>query len=164
VIPVVQLGTPATVALDAAVWAAWSFVVGTAVSRAPLRVLAHDTWVTRSRRWERAGRCYERWGVRTWKDRVPEFGAFGGGWSKRRLPGRGPVALQRFAAETRRAEYAHWAIAWIWPVFVLWNPPSLVAAMLAYAFLANVPCIAIQRYNRLRVARILDRAGRRTEV
>ena len=31
--------------------------------------------------------------------------------------------------------------------------------MVAYAVVANVPCLVIQRYNRARVLRILDRRG-----
>jgi glycosyl-4,4'-diaponeurosporenoate acyltransferase len=64
-------------------------------------------------------------GIRRWKDRLPEAGAlFAGGVSKRRVPRLTTDGLQRFAAETRRAEYGHVACAAAAPLFVLWNPPA----------------------------------------
>jgi glycosyl-4,4'-diaponeurosporenoate acyltransferase len=145
---------------DAGTWAAWSAVVGYAAHRLPPGAVERDGWLTRARRWEDGGRWYERIGIRRWKDRLPEAGAvFRGGTSKRALPGRSTDGLRRFAAETRRAELVHWAIPVITPVFVLWNPPALLAAMATYAVVANAPCIAVQRYNRARITRVLTRRG-----
>jgi glycosyl-4,4'-diaponeurosporenoate acyltransferase len=146
------------VVADAAVWAGWSALVGYAAHRMPVARLERDGWLTRLRRFEADGHVYERLGVRRWKDRLPELGdAFRGGVSKRRLPGRDVAALACFAAETRRAELVHWAIPAVLPVFAWWNPPGLFAAMAAYAVLANAPCVVVQRYNRGRLARIIDR-------
>ena len=149
------------VAVDAAVWAGWSAVVGYSAHRLPRARLAHDGPLTRLRPWERQGRVYERFGIRRWKDRVPELGAaFRGGVSKRALGGRGTATLAEFAAETRRAELVHWAIPLVTPVFSLWNPPWLLGAMAAYAVVANLPCLVIQRYNRGRALRVVDRRAR----
>ena len=82
---------------------------------------------------------------------------FAGGVSKRRIPGRDAASLQRFVVETRRAEYGHWAAMACGPLFVLWNPPLVAALMVGYGIAVNLPFIAIQRYNRARVARVLDR-------
>jgi glycosyl-4,4'-diaponeurosporenoate acyltransferase len=149
------------VAADAAVWAGWSLVVGSAAHRIPPDRLARDGRVTRIRAWERSGRVYEALGIRRWKDRLPELGAVlgsadsrGYSLSKRRVPGRGPTARARFAAETRRAELVHWAVPAVLPLFAVWNPPALFAAMAAYAVLANLPCLVVQRYNRVRLLRI----------
>lgn len=146
------------VAADACVWAGWSAVVGYRAHRLPTDRLAHDTVLTRLRPWERRGRTYERLGIRRWKDRLPDAGAvFRGGASKRALPGRSSADLLRFAAETRRAELVHWQIPLVTPLFALWNPPALFAAMAGYAVVANAPCLVIQRYNRGRILRILER-------
>jgi glycosyl-4,4'-diaponeurosporenoate acyltransferase len=150
--------------IDAVVWAGWSLAVGTVAARLPDETFARDTWLTRPRRFEGRGRLYERFGVRRWKDRVPELGAFAGGRSKRTLPGPDDGGLTGFAAETRRAEYVHWSIAAAGPVFVLWNPPLLSVVMVAYAVFANVPCVAIQRYNRARVLRLVSRRHRAVAV
>jgi len=160
----VHVSVGVAVGLDAAAWAGWSFVVGLAGARVPPSLLERDTWLTRTRRTEREGRWYEAARIRWWKDRLPEFGAFAGGRSKRHLPGRDGGGLAAFAAETRRAEYVHWAIVAALPLFAVWNRPLLFAAMATYAVAANVPCIAVQRYNRQRIGRIERRSIVRREV
>jgi glycosyl-4,4'-diaponeurosporenoate acyltransferase len=113
------------------------------------------------RSWERGGRTYERIGIRRWKDRLPEAGAlFAGGVSKRRLPGAGTDRLLRFSAETRRAEYGHVACAAAAPLFVLWNPRGVAVVMVLYGVLVNAPFVAIQRYNRARIAAVVGRRSR----
>jgi glycosyl-4,4'-diaponeurosporenoate acyltransferase len=47
------------------------------------------------------------------------------------------------------------------PIFALWNPAALMAAMVAYAVVANLPCLVVQRYNRGRLLRVLARRERR---
>jgi glycosyl-4,4'-diaponeurosporenoate acyltransferase len=159
---VVDLSLGATLAVDVVAWAVIGVVVGYGMHRVPLRRLDHDTWLTRARRFERGGRLYERIGIRRWKDRTPELGGlFADGVSKRSSGGRG--RLDRYAAETRRAEYTHWLVMAAGPFFVLWNPWYLSIAMLVYAVVANLPCLMIQRYNRARIDRIAVRvAGRGT--
>jgi glycosyl-4,4'-diaponeurosporenoate acyltransferase len=81
--------------------------------------------------------------------------------SKRVLRSRSSADLRRLVAETRRAELVHWVIPAIVPVFVVWNPPTLTAAMVAYAVVANLPCLVVQRYNRGRLLRVLAGPERR---
>ncbi len=155
-----RLAPVPNVLVDIAAWAMFHGVTGYAVHRLPLTRLQRDTWLLRERRLERSGRLYERLAIRAWKDRLPEAGAlFAGGMSKRHIQGRDVVSLERFAAETRRAEYGHWAAMACGPLFVLWNPPIIAAVMVAYGIGVNLPFIAIQRYNRQRIGRLL---GRRT--
>lgn len=144
------------VLVDIAAWAVFHAATGYAVHRLSVERLQRDTWLLRERGFERSGRLYERLAIRAWKDHLPEAGAlFAGGVSKRRMSRRDPVSLQRFAAETRRAEYGHWAAMACGPLFALWNPPPIAAAMVAYGVVANAPFIAIQRYNRERIGRVL---------
>lgn len=149
----------AVVAADAGVWAGWSAVVGYVAHRLPVDRLAQDGPLTRLRAVERDGRVYEQLRIRRWKDRLPELGGvFPGGVSKRALRTGASADLRRLVVETRRAELVHWAIPAIVPVFAVWNPAALMAAMAAYAVLANLPCLVVQRYNRGRLLRVL--AGR----
>ena len=149
----------ATVATDAAVWAAWGTAVGYAAHRLPHPLVARDSWVTRRRAWERDGRCYERIGVRRWKSLLPDAGrVFPGGVSKRRLVSADVDALRRLAEETRRAELVHWAVPALAPLFALWNPALLTLAMIVYAVVANAPCLIVQRYNRARLLRVIGRS------
>jgi glycosyl-4,4'-diaponeurosporenoate acyltransferase len=128
---------------------------GYTAHRLPLARLQRDGWLLRPRRIEDGGRLYaRRLRIRRWKDHLPEAGAlFAGGVSKRRLT----VDLERFVAETRRAEIAHWLALAGTPVFALWNPPIGVVLMTVYGVAANLPCIAVQRYNRPRAQRALAR-------
>ncbi len=108
-------------------------------------------------RWERSGAVYDRlFGIRGWKDLLPDGARwFGGGFAKGNLRGRGRAYLERFIRETWRGELCHWlALAFV-PVFCLWNPWWGDLVIAAYALGANLPCILAQRYNRIRLARLL---------
>lgn len=150
---VVDLPLGLTILVDIVAWTVIGVSVGYAMHRVPLHRLDHDTWLTRPRRCERIG-------IRRWKDRTPELGGlFAGGVSKRSSGGR--TRLQRYAAETRRAEYTHWIVMAAGPFFALWNPWFLTIAMVTYAVVANLPCLLIQRYNRARITRIAERVTAR---
>lgn len=151
------------VLVNVGAWVAWGTLAGYAGHRLGATRLAGDTLITRPRRFEREGRWYERrLRIRRWKDRLPEAGAFfAGGVSKRHLSGRSVERLRLFVVETRRAELTHWGTASLAPAFALWNPPWATAIMCAYAAAANLPCIAVQRYNRLRLYRVLAAAQMR---
>ncbi len=152
----VDLPIGVLVLVDAAAWFLISLVVGYTAHRLPDRRIDHDTALTRLRPWEHGGRVYERHlRITRWKDAIPEAGnLFGGGYDKRSVS---RADLTRYLLETRRAEYTHWGILLAAPLFALWNPWGLWLAMVAYAVIANAPCLLIQRYNRARVLRILAR-------
>jgi glycosyl-4,4'-diaponeurosporenoate acyltransferase len=140
--------------LDAGCWAVWSTICGYVAHRLPSSVLARPPWPSPGR----VERFETRLRIQAWKDTLPEAGAlFRGGFSKRHLQARDRASLERFAIETRRAEIAHWSILALGPAFFVWNPWWLALAMLVYAGVANVPCIAVQRYNRARLAALLGR-------
>ena len=147
------------VLLDASVWATWSAVCGYVAHRIAPSRLTRDRGLLRIRSFESGGRFYERWlRIKRWKDLVPDAGAlFRGGVSKRRVGAADRASLERFAVETRRAELTHWFILAASPWFFLWNPWWLGLAMLGYGIVANVPCLAIQRYNRARLLRMIPR-------
>jgi glycosyl-4,4'-diaponeurosporenoate acyltransferase len=136
------------VLIDAGAWASWSALWGYAAHRLPPARLARDNWLFRIRRFETDGRFYERWlRIKRWKTRLPDAGElFRGGISKRAL-----------VTQDRRAEFAHWLILVAAPWFFLWNPWWLGLAMMGYGIVANIPCVAIQRYNRARLLRMIRR-------
>lgn len=150
--------TASALTLDIAAWTLLGFGIGYWGHRLPPERLSTDSWLTRLRSWEKDGRIYLGLGIKRWKDRLPEAGSFfRGGMSKRRLPGHRRTDLQRFAIETRRAELVHWGLLGSAPVFIIWNPLILDVAMVAYAVIANLPFIVVQRFNRARVLTILER-------
>ena len=93
--------------------------------------------------------------VRVWKDLLPDAAPWLRGFPKQRLLSNDPEYLRRFIRETRRGEAAHWAMLLCGALFFLWNPPSADAVMAGYALTANLPCIVVQRYNRIRFERLL---------
>lgn len=147
---------PALVA-DCAIWAAWSSAVAWWWARRGTEQLACDGWLTRIRPWERDGRLYVRLGVRTWRRLVPDLGGPMGVGPAERRSVHDPGAWEVMAAETRRSEKAHWAMLLALPVEWMLGPAALVAPMTAYALVAHVAPIALQRYNRARLGALSRR-------
>lgn len=140
------------VVVDSAVWVGLSAVIGVAANAVPDRWLERDTPLTAIRPVEHNGRLYRRrFLIHRWKDRLPEVHGWGpgAGVDKARLTGR--AGARPLLRETRRAEYVHVAVAACGPLFLLWNPPGLGAAMVVGGIAFNVPFVMIQRYNRARL-------------
>lgn len=109
--------------------------------------------------WEQDGRFYERrFAIKRWKDHLPDAARwFGGGFAKATLGATDLAYLRRFTQETWRGELCHWCAIAFAPVFILWNPWWASLIMFIYALAANLPCILVQRYNRIRFQRVLQR-------
>jgi glycosyl-4,4'-diaponeurosporenoate acyltransferase len=96
--------------------------------------------------------------IRRWKQWIPDAGnALPGGITKASLARRDQPALLRLMAETRRAELVHWALWPLWLLTLLWLPGPGVALNAVFATLFNLPCLLLQRYNRLRLQLLLAR-------
>jgi len=160
---VVDLPIGWTVVVDIVAWAVVGTVAGYAAHRAPAERFAKDGPFTRLRPFERDGRWYEqRLAIKSWKARLPEAGGlFRDGFSKRSLRSESLAELERFVVETRRAEVTHWVVMGAGPFFFLWNPWGLGLVMVGYGVLANLPCLVTQRYNRVRLQRVVALARRR---
>ena len=157
----VDLRPVVAVVVSSLAWGAIGLVSGFAVHRLPLSRLDHDTWLTRPRRFERNGRFYDHLlHIRRWKDHLPEKGdVFRGGYAKRRLHGYSDVDLERFEAETRRAETVHWINFAAGPFFLLWCPPMLGLVMVGVGC-CHLPFVMVQRYNRARERTLVRRHAR----
>jgi glycosyl-4,4'-diaponeurosporenoate acyltransferase len=107
--------------------------------------------------YEKGGRFYERlFAIKRWKDQLPDAARwFSGGFAKATLSSKEPEYLARFIRETRRGELCHWLAIGCTPVFLLWNPWWGELIIVVYALAANLPCLLVQRYNRIRLVRIL---------
>jgi glycosyl-4,4'-diaponeurosporenoate acyltransferase len=102
---------------------------------------------------------YDRWiRVKSWKDRMPDAAGWFGGFPKAVLRSRDPAYLERFRIETCRGEAAHWAQWVVISGFMVWTPWPWALVLPVYAAASNLPCILLQRRNRLRIGRVL--AGR----
>ena len=93
--------------------------------------------------------------IRSWKHHLPDGALWvGGHLPKKDLRPSDPASMRQFVIETRRGEAAHWLMLACFPIFFLWNPPWACLVIMAYAVLANLPCILVQRYNREAAQRI----------
>ena len=151
-----RLPWPWVVVLDAVAWTLWSAAAGWWMALDGRRAPAAPRWTDRSCAsgpFERGGRWYERTlRVKRWKSWLPE--ARPGLRRTLQAPpaaGGTPGPCRRFLTDCRRAERTHWLIVAATPVFAVWNPLGLFLAMVAFAVVANGPCLVVLRYNRARL-------------
>ncbi|MCZ3388503.1 MAG: hypothetical protein LH645_05150 [Actinomycetia bacterium] len=160
--PVGRLPASVIIAGNVLFWPTWTVLVGYAAQRTPAERFSRDNWLTRPRPYEDDGVWYrDTLQIDRWKSRLPEAGSAFGGFAKRTVSGGNPVVMKRFVVETRRAEHAHWVMVSGAAVTLLWNPWWAAPANLAFAAGGNLPCIAVQRYNRVRLGRALAAVRRR---
>lgn len=120
---------------------------------------SHRSALYRCRRWEKGGEIYQQvFRVRSWKRYLPDGGALiKGGYAKKHLDSPSEDRLEKFLLESCRAEFAHeLAILPFW-IFGFFAPPKVILFMFLYSIAVNMPCIIAQRFNRPRVARLLER-------
>jgi hypothetical protein len=80
------------------------------------------------------------------------------GLPKKQLASADPDYLSAFVIETRRGEAAHLAQIAALQITLIWNPwPAAAVAIFIYAVASNLPCILLQRFNRIRMQRLLHK-------
>lgn len=160
--PVGRLPASVVIAGNVLFWPAWTALVGYAAQSLPDERFGQDDLLTRPRRFERDGAWYrDTMAIHRWKTQLPEAGSVFGGFSKRTVGAGDPIVMERFLVETRRAEHAHWGMVAGVGLTLLWNPWWAAPANIAVAAGSNLPCIAVQRYNRTRLVRSLAAKRRR---
>lgn len=140
------------------IWVGWAVLVGYIANHFSDKWFEKDTFITRLRKFE-TQRWFQKYlKVHTVKKYLPERGElFGTGTSKKSLPHGEKSGLEKFLIETRRAEYVHWIVIFAW-VFTLWfNPAWAVWTVAVLLVFGNLPFILTQRYNRLRLLRVLKK-------
>lgn len=146
-----------TIIINIALWLIIHLSIAYLATILPQGMINVDSPIYKERKWEKGGRLYERYfRVRLWKELLPDGSAiFKKGFRKKRMASAGRQYIERFIIEVCRAEMAHWIVMICSPVFFIWNPPWAGYVMIAYAVAANLPCIIAQRYNRIRLRRLL---------
>ena len=144
---------------SAGLWLGGSLLVGAVANQLPLAWLSPPLRVVSLAGLSARLEVYQRrLCIRRWKGWIPDAGdALPGGITKASLARRDHQALLRLVAETRRAELVHWALWPLWLLTVLWLPAPGVALNLLFATVFNLPCLLLQRYNRLRLQQLLAR-------
>jgi glycosyl-4,4'-diaponeurosporenoate acyltransferase len=159
----IELPTAWLVAINVVAWLVIHLGVAWLGTKIPVRPFHPDRWPYRDWAWEGNGTVYEQgFRIKAWKDRLPDGAAlFAGGFRKANLRATSPEYLERFVKETCRGEAVHWIVLLASLLFFLWNPWWAGLIMVAYALVANVPCILVQRYNRIRLKRLCRGRGGR---
>ncbi len=142
-----------------AIWPLFQVFAALVCRRLPDRLLNPSSFYFRSHNWEKSLRIYERvFKIRKWKKYLPDGGAVvKGGYKKKRLTDFSEENLKRFLIESCRAELTHIFAIPPFVLFGLFVPVYVVGLMLVYSILVNIPCVVSQRYNRPRVAALLNR-------
>ena len=148
-----------TVVVDCIAWFLIHMGVSYIMTQMRLEYFNPQSWIFRRRGLENDGRIYEGiFFVKKWKSLLPEGAVlFAQGFRKKRLKGKNTEYFRMFVAETCRSEGVHWVTMIFAPLFFLWNPFWVGVSMMLYAVIVNAPCIITQRYNRIRLERVLPK-------
>ncbi|MFW5779872.1 MAG: glycosyl-4,4'-diaponeurosporenoate acyltransferase [Bacillota bacterium] len=115
-------------------------------------------WLYKTREWEKQGVFYKKYTfVHKWKKFLPDGARFfKNDFRKKHLLAADREYVEKFIAESCRAELAHWLgmLPFIlFFVFVYWY---VALIMVFYGIIVNLPCIIAQRYNRPRLKKLLN--------
>ncbi|MBE3089318.1 MAG: glycosyl-4,4'-diaponeurosporenoate acyltransferase [Actinobacteria bacterium] len=143
--------------MDIVVWLIIHLGISYLCVKISISFFKRDLWWFKTKNWEYRGKVYKRvFKVRKWKSIVPDGGGlFKGGFPKKNLEGSDPQYLKTFFYETKRAELTHWLAILPAPIFFLWNIWWVGIIMIAYALIANIPCVLLQIYNRARLYKLI---------
>ena len=144
--------------IDIAAWLVINLLVSWVVSQRSSESFNAASWLYKKRGWEKDARFYETAiKVKKWKNWLPDGAAVSKkGFRKKHLYNTDSKYLSTFVQETCRAEFLHWILLAFSLIFFIWNPWYIGMMMIVYAIAANLPCIIAQRYNRIRLARVIE--------
>lgn len=145
------------VVINIVLWGAIHMGIAYFATILPEKMIKTDSKWFEEKDWERGGKIYEDvFKIKKWKEILPDGSAlFKQGFRKKRMQRMDKDYLKRFVLEVCRAEMAHWIVILFSPIFFIWNWWWAGIIMIVYAFIANMPCILAQRYNRIRLRRLL---------
>ena len=137
---------------------AWHMTFLTLCQKRPDHSYRPTARLYRPHAWEREGRWYrDHLNINAWKDRLPQFIAKDGGFSKGHLRSLSPAYLDRFVREPCRGEWMHLSGALCAVLLLVVNPIGFGLVTAFLTLLGNLPFAAIQRYNRFRLQTLRKR-------
>ena len=154
---IIDLGNFWTFTLNVISWPVLQVGISLICFKIPDRYFRHDSFLYRTRPWEKSGNFYEKvFKVKKWKHLLPDGSAVvKSGFKKRKLVLSERQYFEKFRVETCRAEITHILQILPFPLFIIWNPWWAFLIMIFYSLAVNIPCIIVQRYNRPRLSRVL---------
>lgn len=140
-------------------WTGMQSIIAVVCQKLPASLFDYNNWFFRPRPFEKDGKIYKSiFKIHRWKGYLPDgAAATKGGYRKKHLTDLSAENLRMYLEQSCRAELSHLlAITPFW-VFGFFLPPIALPIMLLYALLVNLPCLLAQRYNRPRIAKVLNR-------
>ncbi|NCB48071.1 MAG: glycosyl-4,4'-diaponeurosporenoate acyltransferase [Clostridia bacterium] len=125
----------------------------------PDKFFNNNKGIYKTQKFEKNGKIYDDiFKVKKWKHLLPDGGAIykKKGYAKKKLSDYSTNNLIKFLIESCRAELTHWLPISLFWVFFLFTTPLVGFFMFVYSIIVNLPCIFAQRYNRPRIARLLE--------
>ncbi len=146
------------VAWDIVVWLCLHIGVSWFFIHLPNTWFSLHIWWFRPKKWELPPSVYETYlHIKTWKGKIPDAGPYLGlHFSKKKLHSRHPPYIRAFIQETCRAECVHMVTGCFSLIFFIWHTAPVGWLMVGYGIASNMPCILIQRYNRIRLIQLLE--------
>ena len=157
--PFIQLPGIWIVLLDLFAWFFFHMIISWMMLKVPDSFFERHLHWFRVRNWEDSGDLWQQlFRVRAWKRFVPDGTMLlKEGFDKTTLEKNDRKYMNKVVIEMRRAELTHWISILPAGLFFLWNPPWAGWCMVLYALSFNLPLIVLQRYNRPRIERVLNR-------
>ncbi len=141
-----------------------SFVIGRIL---PKKWFSYEAFPYKQFKWEQGGAVYNRLRIRKWQKAVPDMSRIFSRWMPPKKLSGCPNAetLELMLQETCIAEFTHgWLCVAGLACIRIWPGPGGVILTFVYIALGNLPFILIQRYNRLRLAKLMEKTGRKTTI
>ncbi len=139
-----------------------SFFIGRML---PYKWFRSDRFPYKSFRFERDGRIYLRLHINKWHNKVPDMSRiFPELMPSKKMTDDSTETLLTMIHETCIAEFVHWVLCFLGLYTLhIWKGWVGVLVTLAYIFIGNLPFCLIQRYNRPRFIKLMNRLEARKE-
>ena len=131
----------------------------------PRSWFSYDAATFKPYAWERGGKIYEKFGIRRWKDHMPDMSRVMRDMMPKRLSwGMNVDQIKKLITETCVAETIHRILCLLSVgIYFIMPTGTGVFLMILYILLCNVPFIMIQRYNRPQLVRLVEKLEARRE-
>ena len=141
----------------------WHLVMLFACIYMPAKTFDRNRWLYQKRKWELEGKLYSKYlKIGKWKDILPQR-VGSDGFSKAHFTSTSKEYVDRFIFETCRGEWNHIMNCFYGIVPLVISPLKYGLVFTMLAIIGNVPFIAIQRYNRLRLIKLQEKLDKRRE-
>ncbi len=158
--PIINLPETWTTVLYLLLWPVFQIAASLVCLKMPDRYFSPFSLPYRELHLEKSGLLYNRiLMVRKWKDLLPEVGLLilRGGRRKRALHDFTKTGLEKFLVESCRAEWAHLLAILLFVLLSFFVPGKAALFLIVYGLMMNLPCVIVQRYNRPRVIKLLEK-------